>query len=899
MANDNHVGPLPSSSEKVTVKNSEEGISVGPSNASLSVRPYRSRRSRPCDFCRRRKARCDMLEEGICALCKKMHANCTFVAEPAKRKRTDERSTTNDHNNSVDSAGLKYRAQTPTLPQGSTAAYNNNDSRFSSAPPDSTSPDINNSRKRGRKPGGSSSGSSSSPKPPHSRQLNVSAASFGPPTMEEIDKQKAEEDAAFEKELKGGGGNNDGDDNEYKPPPPFIPDGFDSSVLLGLSGDQDPYLLQYYKYDDKEAHTFIKHAVRRVQTGPEMPIQFLAIKDSERDKKLQAEVDEQWRRVDSMASKFEERLLALYFRFAYPTYPIVDKTNFYHDYYHNRRNINVGLLAGLLALSCIWWKYDPYLCVNVMPKGLNLTLYKECAIALEREEKYPSLASVQCLLLLLQKRLGPSDNAETYNLHNQIARLVSISHNLGLHLDCSDWSILPAEKRLRLKLWTTVYIMEKWTSVNTGRPSLLNSNNSTVKMNYNSDENSAQLFVQMYRLTLLLDDITNDLYSLRYMKQRYHNVESTRAKVNEYFDRLQQWRDELPEELKDMQSAPEGEFCKNGTINLAALTVEVLLHKIRLHPIGSGLIPKPLLREYRAHAYDTIQRVITFTSEITHSHLHAFWYSTTRLNFSTVAHFIYFHHITSLTTQEFKDTHETLRKWLFALRILSQGWEEGTGLAALRMDTVFWMGQDLFVEDTPGLNGEYATTTSNTDEIIGDVNNSGTNTNNNNTAPTSGANSTNGGGDDPIDSMMDKQDAIQEQEETYGAADYYYPIGPQFHYGNDNSGGVHNVHNPFDDDMILLNEDIMPQSAQTQLLETHSVPNPQAFASIYNYPVEYFPPFNTNPNQQPPQHRGGNNNQGFYPPNFPDPFQDGASTGLTPEPAPDSTSYFESISRNN
>lgn len=721
------------------------------SSTTTSVRPYRSRRNRPCDFCRKRKARCDMLEEGICALCKRVDAHCTFVAQPAKRRRAD-----GDEVKNVNSG------PTPK--------------REGSDPP------------------------------------RIEAPSFGPPDELEEEEEESNE-------------------------PPTVPEGFDSAVLLGLSGDQDPYLLQYYKYDDKETHTFIKHAIRRVQKGPEMPVQFLAIKDTERERKLQHEVEEQWRRVDTLASKFEERLLALYFRFAYPTYPIVDKASFYRDYYHNKRNINIGLLAGLLALSCIWWKYDPYLCVNVMPKGLNLSLYEECAIALERESKFPSLASVQCLLLLLQKRLGPSENADTYHLHCQMANLVSTSHNLGLHLDCSEWSISDSEKRLRLRLWTTVYIMEKWTCVNTGRPSLLNSNNSTVKLNYESDDPSAQLFVHMYRLTLLLDDISDDLYSLRYMKQRYHNVESTRAKVNEYFDRLREWRDALPRELKDMQSAPEGEFCKNGTINLAALTVEVLLHKVRLHPICSGLIPKPLLREYRAHAYETIQRVITFTSEITHSHLHAFWYSTTRLNFSTVAHFIYFHHITSLTPQEFKDTHETLRKWLFALRILSQGWEEGTGLAALRMDTVFWMGEDLFIEDTPGLNGEYA----------------------------------------------NDEDDGESANENYGAADYYYPIGPQFNGGHD-SGGVHNVHNPYDDDMILLNEDIMPQEAQSQLLETHSVPNPNAFASIYNYPDEYFP------FPQTQQQQGA-----VFPPNFPDPFQHGASTGLTPEPAPDSVSYFESI----
>ena len=611
-----------------------------------------------------------------------------------------------------------------------------------------------------------------------------------------------------------------GDDKaEQNFEPPLIPDDFHSAALLGLSGDQDPYLLQYYNYDEQNTYRFVKYAIRRVSNGPIMPVQFLVLKnDDYQDPTLLREIDAQRQRINSLAGKFSERLLALYFRFVYPTYPIVDRQGFYYDYYHDKNRINVGLLAGLLALSCVWWKYDSVLCVNPMPQGLDSALYKECSIALERETKHPSLASVQCLLLLLQKRLLPSENAETFATNVDVARAVAISHNLGLHLDCSEWSIPPSTKRLRNRLWITLFIMEKWMAINTGRPSLLVWNNSTVN-EYESDGATAQLFVQMWRLTRILDDIARDLYGVKLYEKQYHDVVETGHKVDHYFYRLQEWKDRLPDDLKDINYQPQGDFCKNGTLHLAALTIEVLLHKVRLHPVCSGLISKPVLREYRSSALDTIQRVIKFTSEITHSHLHAFWYSTTRLNFSTVAHFIFFHHVTSITSQEFKDTKEMLRKWLFALRVLSQGWQEGTGLATLRMDSVFWIGNKLFAGDHE--EEEYSA-------------------NGRNYTPDT----------DGVNESLHHQIQVRIEHDSE-----YHQNHHQNHHQNDyqQQSNYHNHmfkvedNNPDMnqdvDEILLLNEDIMPQEDQTQLLEEAAPQNMAQYAEYFtadNYYDEGF-----------------------------------------------------------
>jgi hypothetical protein len=583
-----------------------------------AIRPYRSRRQRPCDYCRRRKMGCNMVDETVCLLCKRKGVKCSFLDEPVKKKRS---LVTADKNVAAaapkTSTSIEPRTQNLSMPT----------------------------------------------------VIDVPPLEPPPPQVEALLDERD---------------------------PPLIPEGYDSGAVLGLTGDQDPYLLQYYNYDENQASSFIKHALRRVSDNPAFPIQFLAFKD-ERGQAVNSERGSQRTKIDKLAGKFEQRLLALYFRFVHPTYPIVDKMIFYRDYYYNKDNINPGLMAGLLALSCIWWKYDSILCVHSIPPGLSADLYNECSIAVNRDIKYPSLSTVQALLLLLQRRLLMDQMAETYAVTVELSRLIAVSHNLGLHLDCSNWPIPPSVKRLRRKLWATIYIMEKWTSVNTGSPSLLSASNTTIGV-YDSDDPSEKLFVYLGRLTTILDGIVDQLYSVRYVEDRYYDVRGTLGKVGHFIRMLTNWRCSLPDDLKDMQSSLPGEFCLNGTLHLSALTVEVLLHRIHLHPVCGN---HPQYPEYRAQAADTIRRVVKFTSEITHSHLHAFWYSMSRLNFSTIAHFAFLHHITSPTSDEYRETKEMLRKWLWALRVLSQGWEEGTGLATFCMDTVFWMGKNLFPPPPP------------------------------------------------------------------------------------------------------------------------------------------------------------------------------------------------------
>lgn len=497
--------------------------------------------------------------------------------------------------------------------------------------------------------------------------------------------------------------------------PPFVPANNDTVAYLGFSGDFDPHLMQYYKYNDNEVASFFKCSARQMQADPAFPVQFLAYADY-RGKAVRDEIAAQRKRLKELTRGTEDRLLRLFFRLVYPTYPIVDRKKFYADYSRGSENIDICLYSGLLAISVIWNKYDEVLCVKNLPHQLYDKLFDECAIAVERSLKHPTLGTVQGLLLLAQKHIIQSDNSKIFSENLHIAKLVSVSHTLGLHLDCSNWSISASEKRLRKRIWATVYMVEKWSSANLGSPSLLTYENSTWEQ-YEEEDPSSLLFVHFGKLTHILDRIMQELYSVRNYAERYNNPMETIAKVDKFFVTLQFWRNELPPELKEMGYLHENELKKNGILHLAELTIAVLLHRIKLHPSCTKQLDRPTLLKYRAQAGSIIQRIVKYTSAIDNPHLKSFWHSMVRLNFSTLFSFVLFHHITSTSKKEFEDTKQVMNKWSKTLQGLSKSWGGGTGLAVERASTVYLSGNYenifdfekglvMYTKDTDRLNEE-------------------------------------------------------------------------------------------------------------------------------------------------------------------------------------------------
>ena len=78
-----------SSMVNMTTTTNADGVKQGsPAElATTGIRPFRSRKQRPCDSCRRKRSRCAILEQGNpCVECRQTGKACTFLDKPLDRK---------------------------------------------------------------------------------------------------------------------------------------------------------------------------------------------------------------------------------------------------------------------------------------------------------------------------------------------------------------------------------------------------------------------------------------------------------------------------------------------------------------------------------------------------------------------------------------------------------------------------------------------------------------------------------------------------------------------------------------------------------------------------------------------------------------------------------------------
>ncbi|GAA6037468.1 hypothetical protein JCM8097_008203 [Rhodosporidiobolus ruineniae] len=151
------------------------------------------------------------------------------------------------------------------------------------------------------------------------------------------------------------------------------------------------------------------------------------------------------------------------------------------------------------------------------------SLWRHALQLLEDEYRTPSLQTVQLGLVTLTARPALNVGANTVAM----SRLVGAAHLLGLHVDPSSWRIPVKEKKLRKKLWWLVVVQDKWRSLWYGRPSNVSFDDTNVALPTLDDFTSpsaaptpeeaasAESFVALCKLTVIVDNILCSFYTLR------------------------------------------------------------------------------------------------------------------------------------------------------------------------------------------------------------------------------------------------------------------------------------------------------------------------------------------------------------------------------------------------
>lgn len=134
------------------------------------------------------------------------------------------------------------------------------------------------------------------------------------------------------------------------------------------------------------------------------------------------------------------------------------------------------LLAAVYASAIPFVAHDPVLFVSgSYDDNLCQSLWSLASDEVRRAAHAPKLALLQASILLLQRlparyQRGMGDTPARQSLHGST---IALAMSLGLHLEPRPWGVPGWEKRLRRRLWWSLEMEDKWTSLLLGRPAMI------------------------------------------------------------------------------------------------------------------------------------------------------------------------------------------------------------------------------------------------------------------------------------------------------------------------------------------------------------------------------------------------------------------------------------------
>lgn len=259
--------------------------------------------------------------------------------------------------------------------------------------------------------------------------------------------------------------------------------------------------------------------------------------------------------------------LIRHFRFINRSLPIVEDIFLETHNTRQRSSLDPALLCSIYVVAAASGLHE---LEKVRWQQIDLVQLEDLAFRLfENALLNPTLATIQAGLLLMQR-----SNIDSKFLNTQ---LVGAAFELGLHLDCSSWTITALEQGLRKRLAWALYMEDQWCSLVHGRPSLISKAHWAVQdlceedfeTTNRPDEDASledkklgrECFCQMVVLTGILSSILETLYTQKAMQEfddaKENGTRLVLARAKPIQVTLKEWFTHLPKDLKmDNGQAP-------------------------------------------------------------------------------------------------------------------------------------------------------------------------------------------------------------------------------------------------------------------------------------------------------------------------------------------------------
>lgn len=362
------------------------------------------------------------------------------------------------------------------------------------------------------------------------------------------------------------------------------------------------------------------------------------------------------REVEDMVSdEVGRRLIHLFYRYVQPYFPILSSSR---DDEGARKPSSVPtcLLAAIYGHALAFCAWDDKLCVEVNTLPSADALFRVAWLSVLPLLHTPSLAALQTLLLLVQRRPTNKHVSDTPFKGFITNAAVSIAQTLGLNRDPLDWPLPAWETKQRRRLAWATYIQDKWLALNSGRPSQITADDWDVSPLTEDDffekdgnpsgpdTQSSQHFMKLCELSKIVDDILRELFSIKATKALHNRLEATLEVAKPLRLRLTEWYQRLPAGLlPQSNSLSEGnrkkpqqqhELDGNGSLQLAYITAKIELFRAMLRPrINDNTATA--VSALRTGAMAVAKEVFDFLEGLNARELEAFWASCKLSNLCT------------------------------------------------------------------------------------------------------------------------------------------------------------------------------------------------------------------------------------------------------------------------
>lgn len=319
---------------------------------------------------------------------------------------------------------------------------------------------------------------------------------------------------------------------------------------------------------------------------------------------------------------FVDKLARLFFEEVNPCFPTVDESSVMVRI-KDRSMLPHTFLCTLHAITMFYWDLSPAL--SPYPKPDQDFAWQ---VAMSSSFADFSKSDLSTIISIALNIAGRPSTCVVNNTMN-IARLVALSHSIGLNHDPSQWKMPDDEKRARQKTWWTVLISDRFYHFAQGTPPHVTNSHYDVpipsmdlltegRTGSVKHVRAAECYTALCQLTEIVGDILPLIFHIRSGNDTVASEQVSRSEID-----LNRWTENLPAwlHLHEFNNRPAVPGLVN--LQLSYLAVRMLLRRIGWHEISQ--------KESNPHSswllgcFEAADEIVRFVTTLQLKDLRGFW----------------------------------------------------------------------------------------------------------------------------------------------------------------------------------------------------------------------------------------------------------------------------------